>query len=301
MSNHNFVTWPHKASEAAHTAALLGVIVTTTYLIGTPYAVGFASLVCAGNWRSTRRNSLIYNTNIQIPSNAEFLTSGHNFEEISSMVTKLSSEAGLLTTPKVVITNFGNFLAGSTHIVAANKNLLPRLTMREKYSGAAHEVAHLALGHLSKFGIKTQMLCYHLCAFNLHEGIWNTYSPLFQGNTEAFSQNALITTLSFTLAGSIEFSRYLFKELQADKGAARLTGDPAAMISCLRQTGTYHSEIAATQPQESNRLVTRILNKCVKALSTPVHRTKPMIKLEEIIRHRQLRRLEQTFKPVSNG
>ena len=158
------------------------------------------------------------------------------FDRITS---ELARRAGLPRAPRLYVVPsmlLSAFSVGSSKrfAIAVTEGLLRRLTMREVAAVLAREVAHAQRGDLFVLGIAdivsrcAQALYYvglALAALNVLRGI--------SGGETVPWLSVLLLVLAPTLMTSLQLALSRSREIEADRAAALLTGDPLGVASAI--------------------------------------------------------------------
>jgi heat shock protein HtpX len=165
--------------------------------------------------------------------------------QLSSLVDVLSFRANLPRRPDLYVipsTTLNAFAAGSRKhsAIAVTEGLLRRLSLAETAGVLAHEMAHIRNNDLLVMGLADvitrvlQLMCY----VGLGLALFNVFA-FVRGEDTISWWAVLILYLAPALSSLLQLGLSRAREFEADRMAADLTGDPAALASALRQLETY--------------------------------------------------------------
>lgn len=164
----------------------------------------------------------------------------------------LSRAAGLPVVPRLSIWHedapnaFASGLGPATYKVTVTTGLIQRLTPRELQAVLAHE-----LGHIHAGDVRLLTLCYVYGGIfgAIADYLWLNVSHSLRGEDSPYNRLFLsiplvaMAALVFSFAGGLAtLIRSLLirgRELQADRYAAQLTGDPLALSLALHKIAAY--------------------------------------------------------------
>ena len=165
--------------------------------------------------------------------------------QLSSLVDVLAFRAGLPRRSDLYVipsTTLNAFAAGSRDhsAIAVTEGLLRRLSLSETAGVLAHEMAHIRNNDLLVMGLADvitrvlQLMSY--VALGL--AVYNVFA-LATGEDTISWWAVLLLYLAPALSSLLQLGLSRAREFEADRQAATLTGDAAALASALRRLETY--------------------------------------------------------------
>lgn len=169
----------------------------------------------------------------------------HQLPVIYKILQMLSSRAGLEQVPRLYYLPSPNIVAFSVgtrgdEAVILSDSLLRKLTLREISAVMAHEISHIynrdiyvmmLADLMSRFTALLSLMGYFLILI---------YLPLYLFTDREFPWLfILILVFAPNLSALLQLALSRTREFSADLNAARLTGDPQALISALKKIEFY--------------------------------------------------------------
>ena len=166
--------------------------------------------------------------------------------QLGQIVLALAHRAGLDHPPQLFVIPSMTLNAfatgtGTNAAIGITEGLLRRLELPEVAAVLAHEISHVRNNDLYVMGLAdlmsrfTLMLSY-TAAFL---AILNVFYVMSAGEAYISWIGILLLYLAPTISSLLQLGLSRAREYDADLGAARLTGDPASLISALRKLERY--------------------------------------------------------------
>jgi heat shock protein HtpX len=180
------------------------------------------------------------------------------YPDLAARVDRLARQVGLPTpslavSPSPVPNAFATGRSQAAATVVVTEGLLDALDGSELDAVLAHELAHVKNRDVAVMSVAYLLPSFTyvvaLSAYTLLGGLWNVVGHFHHSDSDdarplaallvLFVVSALLTILISTLfwAGSFLLFRLVsrYREHAADRGSARITGDPLALASALRR------------------------------------------------------------------
>jgi len=235
----------HKLNNALQSflllAALAGLLGLLAWIIGGGSFVVFALiavllLYVTNPVASPRLVAMLYPGRVLHPSEAP---------RHYALLAELAHRAGLPSTPRLYYIPsqvMNAFATGSRDdaLVAVSDGLLRRLDLREVGGVLAHEISHVANGDLAVMAF-ADLVSRIASLFSLIGQLLLILSlpALLLAQVDVPWLTILILLFAPTLSALVQLALSRNREYEADRSAAELTGDPAALASALDKLERY--------------------------------------------------------------
>ena len=226
------VTWPYQAGQLMHMAAYAGVFAATTYLIGTPLALGFAGVWAACDWykHSNDGNGLAQ----KLATRLYLDVTSQDYQSLKGIVSDLSSKAHLKEAPLVMVYKDDGYeniaVCGNPPVLMAYKPYLKILQPKEIFAVVGHELTHIAAGHL-----KWKRAASIVANLAVNVASWRFGADILSGHFSHSIGAGLLASAAMLVNTAINISCTKLQENQADRGSVLLTREPQALASGLQK------------------------------------------------------------------
>lgn len=179
--------------------------------------------------------------------------------QLAELVQTISARAELEKLPQLYVipsTTLNAFATGSRDhaAIGVTEGLLRRLDLREIAGVLAHEISHIRNNDLHVMGLADLMSRFTLALSyaGVFLAVLNLFQLLTAGETAVSWLGIVLLYLAPTLSSLLQLGLSRTREYDADHGAARLTGDPGALVSALskleRYTGRFWEDLMFPVP-----------------------------------------------------